>query len=141
MNWDPIITGAVTITGWYVLYVISKDRDLKNKEKEIRINYLIEVWRKLNHILNRNEIKPENINEVIQALEQVTTDIQLLGTSKQISLVRDFLYNLNEYKTKNVNLDDLLSELRHDLREKLGLEKIDGKVIFPRFTPHFVKQV
>jgi len=119
----------VTIVGWYILHFFSGKRDFKNKKKEIRINYLIEVWRKLNDVSNREKTKVKQTKR-IEATEQIVADIQLFGTKKQVELIEKILAGLKEQP--QISLDDLLDDLRQSLREELGLDKITGKVHFFR---------
>ncbi|HEX7847428.1 MAG TPA: hypothetical protein VF476_16620, partial [Chitinophagaceae bacterium] len=90
------------------------------------------VWRKLNHVSNRDKIDNEERKGIITAVEQIIADIQLFGSSKQIELVKSTLDRLKG-KT-SVNLDELLDELRRSLRNELGLEEIEGKVHFFRIN-------
>lgn len=71
-----LITATVTIFGWYIVHIFASRRDRKNKQKELRINYLIEAWRKLEYTSNRKEI------DLIEYLEKPIADIKLFGTKK-----------------------------------------------------------
>src|SRR5687768_2426855 len=114
MNWQLLVpllvTSFLTISGWYILHNFAKQRDMENKQKELRINYLIEAWRNLEHAANRNSFDPS------ETVEKSIADIQLFGTSKQIELAQKFTSDLVE--TKKGNIDELLEELRQDLRNE-----------------------
>lgn len=124
MNWPlliPLLTTAIiTIVGWYIVHLLSTKRDRRNKQRELRINYLIEAWRKLEYASNRKEI---NATEYV---EKPIADIQLFGTKKQIELSIKIANELAE--TKGSNLIELLTELRQDLRKELNLEKIETPI-------------
>lgn len=128
MNWQLLlpllVTSVVTVFGWFTLHLFARKRDIENKQKELRINYLIEAWRKLEYSVNRNNYDPSEI------LENPIADIQLLGTTKQIELAQNFVSEL--VKDKKANLAELLEELRQDLRTELKLEKTPRKIYHSR---------
>ena len=48
-----IVTSIITMLGWFFLHRLARQRDKENKQKELRINYLIEANRKIEHAANR----------------------------------------------------------------------------------------
>nr|WP_294934309.1 hypothetical protein [uncultured Flavobacterium sp.] len=115
-----LITSFVTMTGWYILHWFAKRRDILNKQKELRINYLIEAWRKLEYAANRKDF------DKIEYLEKPIADIQLFGTKKQIELALELVTAIVENRSSN--LTGLLEELRQNLRKELNLEKISTSI-------------
>ncbi|RWW99550.1 hypothetical protein [Flavobacterium cerinum] len=115
-----LITSVVTMLGWFILHWFAKRRDIANKQKELRINYLIEAWRKLEYAANRNEF------DKIECLEKPIADIQLFGTKKQISLAIELATAIVE--NQDSNLTGLLEELRGNLRKELNLEKVSTPI-------------
>ncbi|WP_268846595.1 hypothetical protein [Flavobacterium aestivum] len=112
-----LITALVTIFGWYIVHLFSAKRDRKNKQRELRVNYLIEAWRKLEYASNRKGVDAK------EYVEKPIADIQLFGTKKQIELT---IKIANELAEKNgTNLIELLTELRQDLRKELNLQQIE----------------
>ena len=124
MNWQLLfpllVTSIVTMVGWYILHHLARKRDFENKKKELRINYLIEAWRKLEHSVNRKNEDPTH------DVEKSIADIQLFGTAKQIELAIKVVTDL--VNNKNASLDDILEELRQDLRKELNLEKVSSRI-------------
>ena len=112
-----LITAVVTVIGWYIVHIFSSKRDKKNKQRELRVNYLIEAWRKLEYASNRKGIDAK------EYVERPIADIQLFGTKKQIELTIKIANELAE--KKGANLIELLTELRQDLRKELNLEQIE----------------
>ncbi len=108
------------MAGWYIVHLFATKRDRKNKQKELRINYLIEAWRKLEYASNRKDVN------AVEYVEKPIADIQLFGTKKQIELAIKIANELAE--TRGTNLIELLTELRQDLRRELNLEKIDTPI-------------
>lgn len=115
-----LITAVVTICGWYIAHLLAAKRDRRNKQRELRTNYLIEAWRKLEYASNRKGVN------AIEYVERPIADIQLFGTKKQIELTLKIATELAE--TRGTNLIELLTELRQDLRRELNLEKIDTPI-------------
>ena len=106
----------ITIIGWFFLHELTKRRDNANKRKELRITYLIEVYRKLEYVSNRSNI------DTTEYMEKSMADIQLLGTKKQVELAQAVIKEMSE--THEASLDELLYELKQDLRKELNLETV-----------------
>lgn len=120
-----IITSILTVLSWGVLHFLSKRRDLLNKKKEIRINYLIQAWRLLETASNRDS------QELRSNIETAIADIQLFGTRRQIELVQKFAEEMATHKSSSSS--ELLILLREDLRNELNLESVPNKFKFLRF--------
>jgi hypothetical protein len=110
-----IITALVAVGGWFIVHQLSISRDIKNKRTELKIKYLIEAYRKLENISQRD--KPN-----MQDFESAIADIQLFGTKRQVELAQHIAKEFAINKT--VLLDPLLSNLREDLRKLLHLEQL-----------------
>ncbi len=120
-----IITSILTVLSWGVLHFLSKRRDLLNKKKEIRINYLIQAWRLLETASNKDS------QELYSNIETAIADIQLFGTRRQIELAQKFAEEMAIHKTGSSL--ELLILLREDLRNELNLESVPNKLKFLRF--------
>jgi hypothetical protein len=51
-----IVTAALAIGGWYVVHRLSVNRDQQNKRRDLRIQYLIEAYRRLENSANRQDL-------------------------------------------------------------------------------------
>jgi hypothetical protein len=127
MNWELLIplliTTLVAIIGWYVAHFFASKRDQEKKNREVRIQYLIEAYRLLANASNR---KPEPKSQYFRDMESAVADIQLFGTDSQVTKLNAFL---NEFeRTKKGPLDPLLSDLRDDLREEMKLSGLKESV-------------
>ncbi|PRB06130.1 hypothetical protein CQ046_02875 [Chryseobacterium sp. MYb7] len=122
-----LITSLTTIIGWFMLHRFTQRRDLENKKKDLRINYLIEAWKKLEYASNRNI----NEEEFIEFMEKPIALIQLFGTNTQIKYAEQIA---NAIKVEgNANLNKILEDLRSDLRNELNIEKTDTKLLMIRY--------
>jgi hypothetical protein len=120
-----LITAIVAILGWAVIHRLSMRRDLVNKRRELRVQYLIEAYRRLEFVGNRpltRELGPE--------FEKAIADVQLFGTPRQVELAREFA--LGFAKSGTHALDPLLNELRNNLRNELNLEPVQGNITYLR---------
>jgi hypothetical protein len=104
-------------------------RDLINCRSELRIQYLLSAYRALANPANRDL---ETSYSDARAFEEGLADIQLLGSGPQAELARQIAYSM---ATKGeASLDDLLRSLRDELREVLGLERLQGNPVHTRFV-------
>lgn len=122
----PALAAFVAILSWGVLHYLSVRKDQKAKQRDMRIQFLLEAYRRLEAAANR----PESGKEEQDRFESALADIQLLGTKTQIEELMRFLEQWKSSE-KNSSINPLLELLRTHLREELDLEKeIPGIRIF-----------
>lgn len=122
-----ILTTLIAIFGWYVAHKLSSRRDLANKRRELRVQYLIDAYRRLEYAGNRPLTK-----ELAPEFEKAIADVQLFGTLTQLQLSKEFALGFAENGT--YPLDSLLNELRNDLRKELDLESARSNITYLRIT-------
>jgi len=120
-----IITG---LGGWYVVHSLTSARDQINRRNDLKVEYLLKAYRSLSNAANR-----EKSDEFALQFEEAVSDIQLLGSSKQIELLHQALSKKDDHGG-HVGVNDVLEELRVDLRNELALEQISSKAKFFRFN-------
>jgi len=117
-----LITVVLAVFGWLIAHKLTSVRDLKNKKREIRINFLLDAYRKLERSIHKEKIGRD--------FEEAISDIQFLGTPPQVNMAKriaaDFAQN------GQVDLDELLIDLRDSMRRELELEKIDERFTWVR---------
>jgi hypothetical protein len=121
------ITTTVGVVGWYAAHRLAAARDRANKRRELRVQYLIEAYRRLEFVSNR-PITPVTARD----FEQAIADIQLFGTGRQVDLARDFAKGFAQNGTHS--LDPLLDDLRQSLRAELSLEVVKAKITYLRMN-------
>lgn len=134
--WETLIAVLVAVFGWFVGNSLNARRDQRNKQREIRLRYQIDTYRLLALAVHR---KPEPGSKYFRDLEAATVDIQLFGTESQIREVGVFL---QQWKAQGWgDLDDLLSDLRNDLRKELGQRPVPDNVQWfrPEGAPDIAK--
>lgn len=121
----PLITAIIgsffLFLGWYITHWLNSIRDRKNKNREIRLQYLIESYRAIIDVNGREDI------DYINRLGGAIRDIQLFGSERQIFLL---MQSIENYEKGNDNLETLLQSLRNDLRIELDLLQSKQKVIW-----------
>ena len=131
MNWTPWISAASAVGGGLIVAVLNhfftQQRDGKNEKRKIRIQYLIEAYRRLLAAYNRSQI-PDGMK---LDFETAICDIHLFGNKKQIFILNNFF---EKYKNNGPYFDDyylLLEDLRKNLRVELGVgEASKGLTVF-----------
>jgi hypothetical protein len=117
-----------------VAHELNVRRDTLAKRRDLRVQYLIEAYRKLEGSAGRINALPE----VRRAFESAVADIQLLGTRAQIDALLEFLQQFKD--NANGNIDPVLKFLRDDLRKELNLEANVQPVHQFRFKEHNANQ-
>ena len=124
------IPAIIAVLGWFAAHQFNVYRDNKNKRRDIRIQYLLDAYRRLEGASNR----PEADKETQDSFESAVADIQLLGKKDQIDSLMHFLHEFNNGGT---SINPLLELLRAHLRDELGLKNdVQGIRIF-RFEKRF----
>jgi hypothetical protein len=128
MNSENLLTIFITLiltsAGWYV----AVRRDRLSKKRDLRTQYLIEAYRRLESAGNRSGPSPE----LEESLESAVADIQLFGSPEQLALSKQFA--LEFAASGRSSLDALLESLRTDLRRELELGTAPERITYLRIT-------
>lgn len=122
-----IIAAVVAVGGWFVVNALAARRERENDRRDYRTRFLIDAWVALEDAANRDD------EQRMLALEDPIARIQLLGTPHQIELAQTFAREMAE-KSKG-SLDELLIDLRRDLRDELELEPVSDAMVHLRVKP------
>jgi hypothetical protein len=132
MKPDQIITilasALLALLGWLVGYIATIRRDRLSKRRDLRTQYLLDAYRRLEGAGNRRQPSPDDE----KALESAVADIQLLGSPEQVHFARQFA--LEFAATGQASLDPLLEALRLELRKELALPPLDEGITFLRIV-------
>lgn len=129
-----LITVLTAGIGWLVVHYFNTKRDRHLKRKEITTAHLINAYRVLTHDITRRNLTFERK----QKLESVISDIQLFGSPHQVELMKKLTDDM--IANDEFLMDDLINNLRDDLRTQLGLTQINGNVKWFRFDDDY-KQI
>ncbi len=125
--WNTVVTVIIAVIGWIVAHYFSSKRDKKLKRREVITAHLINAYRILANDITHRPKTPESELK----LETIIAELQLFGSEKQIQLTKKLADDITKGGTFYV--DDLLNDLRSDLRKELELSPIDGNVKWLRF--------
>jgi hypothetical protein len=122
-----IIAAVVAVGGWFVVNALAARRERENDRRDYRTKFLIDAWVAIEDAANRED------QQRLLALEDPIARIQLLGTPHQIELAQAFSRAMAE--NSRGSLDELLIDLRRDLREELELEPANDAMVHLRVKP------
>lgn len=131
-----LLTAWVTVTGWHVSNYYQGETNRKNKQREARVSYLIEAYRKIETACDRRYSREDRWGndegkkqeaialgaEVKKGIESAIADVQLFGTTEQMQMANKLSEAIGQ--TGYYDPKDLLSNLREDLRKELDLEPV-----------------
>lgn len=110
-------------------HLLTSRRDLANRRRELRIEYLLSAYRTMADSPERSLYRGSSD---ARAFEKAVADIQLLGSRQQVELATELA---TEMTTKSrADPDPLLQLLRDDLRKEMSLEALSGKPIHLRIN-------
>ena len=123
-----VVPALVAVVGWFAAHQFNVYRDRLNKRRDLRVQFLLDAYRRLESAANR----PKKTEEQTLAFESAVADIQLLGTAEQVAATVGYL---REHASGGgAQIDEVLRLLRNDLRKEIGLQgKVENALIF-RFT-------
>lgn len=122
-----LVTVFVAVMAAWLAHRLSARRDSQNERRKLRIQYLLEAYRRLEGASNR----PLN-SETMKQFETAVADIQLLGSPKQVRMARQFALQMAADGTSS--LDALTSDLRDSLRQELALAPVNDTVVYIRLV-------
>jgi hypothetical protein len=104
-------------------------RELDNKRRDLRVQFLVEAWRNIERASNRTGRKE------MRGLEQALADVQLLGTPSQADQAARVARSLARKATNSAAIDELLESLRVDLRDEMRLGRAVSPLVCLRMSP------
>ena len=113
----PVLGALVAVFGWFIAHRLNMAKDLAVKRRDLRVQYLIEAYRRLEAATYRSD------DQSRRDFESALADIQLLGNEEQVRLAHE----LSESMTRNgsATINPLLEGLRKDLRRELAIGSIN----------------
>lgn len=132
MDWKLLIPTTVAtlaaVIGWVVAHKLNAARDVRNKQREIRLKYLSEAYDVFIEI-GRNVDILGNYREVERAISY----IHLYGNTKQVELCDKFVNDIA--LSGSANHTELVVEVRNFIRSELGLRVLSTKLNLLKVTP------
>ena len=122
-----LVPAIVAVLGWFAAHQFNVHRDRANKQRDLRIQFLLEAYRRLESAAER----PETRSEERDKFESALADIQLLGTKEQIEELMQFF--AKHSSNGGASILPLLELLRTHLRSELKLENSIPRIKVFRF--------
>jgi hypothetical protein len=118
-----VVTTVIALAGWIVVHRLNAERDLKNSRLQLRTQYLLEIYRKLERSCGK-AVTRESADDIEVAL----ADLQLLGSAEQVHMARQYIAAHGNRNLTGINVGLLMEDIRNNLRIELGLEPIKEPV-------------
>jgi hypothetical protein len=136
-----ILPLASSVIGGLVVALVNnlmtKRREHEKKLAELRIEHLIECWRKIERAASVGvDASQESRNEAYDRIEEAIARIILLGTEREVEIASSVTARLS--KNDPEAIVELMNELRSNLRQDLGLKMLP-KIENVFFRIHRVK--
>jgi len=112
-----LVAVIVAVVGWYAASV----RDAENKRREMRVQYLVDAYRKIESISARSATitRTAEQTQAVEKLESALADLQLFGDARQRDLVKGMIREIESARYADPR--QLLVVLRNDMRSALNL--------------------
>jgi hypothetical protein len=124
----PMLAALVAIIGLGITHSLTSKRDLKSEKRKIRINFMIEAYRKLEN----GSCRGPNQHNYSEEFHSAIADIQLLGSPGQVETARKIALALGNGSGNLVTINDLLNALRTELRQELNLPSVGSEIVILR---------
>ncbi|MFO1428551.1 MAG: hypothetical protein U1F76_00190 [Candidatus Competibacteraceae bacterium] len=121
------VPAVVAVVGWFAAHQFNAYRDRQNKRRDLRIQFLLDAYRRLESAANRETMTEEQM----LAFESAVADIQLLGTREQVAAMVSYIRQ--HAVGGGAHIDQVLRLLRRDLRSEVGLPGEVESAVFFRF--------
>jgi hypothetical protein len=119
-----IVVGVlVAVAGWLINEFFAR----RSVRRNLRIEYLLSAYRRLEHASNRQMTEAHE-----EALEEAISDVQLLGSPRQVEMATAFARQFAE--DQRADTEQLLEDLRASLRRELQLEPVPPQRMWLRIA-------
>jgi hypothetical protein len=139
LTWAPLISSPlaalIAIIGLGISHGLTTRRDLNAEKRKIRINFMIEAYRKLEN----GSCRGSNQGKYSEEFHSAIADIQLPGSPKQVEIAQMIASALGSRSGSLITINELLNVLRTELRSELNLSAVSSKLVILR-TPEEITQ-
>lgn len=105
------------MASWTAAHWLTRKRQIEQKKRELRVKYLRDAYLKLAKVADRGSLQ-----QSIEDIQDAFNDIQLFGEEHQIELIGQFIEEARAGGSPSIN--ELLKELRNEIRRHIGLKSI-----------------
>jgi len=108
--------------------MLTARRELNAEKRKIRINFMIEAYRKLEN----GSCRGSNQEKYSEQFHSAIADIQILGSPTQVEIAQEIALALGSGSGSLITINELLNALRTELRSELNLPSVSSEVIILR---------
>src|SRR6185312_15343785 len=109
-----VVRGVLAVLGRLLGQLVGVRWDLDHKRREVRVQFLVEAWRRIERAANR---AGQAGAEEARGLEQALADLQLFGTPAQADQAARVARSIGTTGGASA-IDELLEDLRVELRDE-----------------------
>jgi hypothetical protein len=135
MTIEPVLIAVITVlaaaAGWWFVHYLTSKRDLRNHQRNQRVEYLVETFKDLVELRTYGQ-DPDL--DYVAIVVRVTNSIQIFGTNEQIELFRVFVESING-RGGFLKVHELIDSIRNDIRETIGMDRITDTVPMLQVAP------
>jgi hypothetical protein len=117
------ITIFIALSGWVVAHYFTSRRGLENKKRETKINLIVKSYESISCWMS----EPTG-GDALKGLVNALILVQCYGSQNQLVMARKSLKSIADNDGSVEGLGDLISSLRDDFRNEIGLPK-DGESV------------
>jgi hypothetical protein len=132
LSWSPLVGPAlaafVAIVGYALTHSLASRRDLRNEKRTIRINFMIDAYRRLED----GSCRGDDQEKYSDAFHSAIADIQLLGSPAQVEIAQKIAFAIGSGTGIPIPINDLLNALREELRSELDLPRLGIDIVILR---------
>ena len=131
MDWNALAIPLLSaLIGGLVVHFLSLRREKASKRRETMVKYKMELWRLIDKSNGLAAEASDGESFDPSNWEEITREIQLLGTDTQIEMVKQITNGIG--LDKEVPFVALMKSLQDDLREELGMSKANAPYFWTR---------
>ena len=90
-NLAVVLSAVIVVAGWSVVHRNDIERDQLNKRRDLRVQYLIDAYRRLESASDRTLSE-----DSVAKMESAMADIQLFGSPTQVSMTKKLVQTFAE---------------------------------------------
>jgi hypothetical protein len=123
MDWgNAALSLVAAVIGGAIAHHLTLSRDKAAKRREILVRGKTDLWKLIDKSNGVAEDAIGNNSYDLANWEEISRDIQLLGTDEQIVMVKKITDSIGK-KAEDVEFPQLMKSLQNELRQELGMEK------------------
>jgi hypothetical protein len=127
------------VVGGVIVHFLTASRERAAKRREILVRGKAELWKLLDKSNGLADESVGKLNYDVLNWEEISREIQLLGTDEQIKMVQEITVGIG--KDVKVPYPELMKSLQNELRQELGMKKSKVPYFWTRIRKFDVEKI